>query len=782
MKALHHICILLLSCLSVQQAQAQLRTVNFSVDMGEYAAPFDSVFVNGTWNGWCGTCEPLSDVDGDSIWTGTYMIPDGSHEFLFNLDGVENESFQPGALCGVIAGIETHRELIISSDTSLAPSCFNSCFACGAGPDSGLVTFSVDMGNYAGSFTEVAVIGSWNEWGAASSDTLSDPDNDSVWTGTFLVPGGAQIYLFSLDSSSVVESLPLQSPCGITRFAAVERTLYVDGDTTLFSYCWNRCEACDTQSDSVNVTFLVDMSYTYPSPQGVHLAGTFQGWNPGSTPLINLGDGIWGITLSIPPGEIQYKFINGNMWGTEEFVGPACGVNNGLGGYNRIFQVGANDTTIQMHCFDLCDPCQFDYYFQVDLSHLLDSLQVSSVSVAGSWNNWCNNCDPMFDFIGAGVYEAFLTLDRGEQEFLFVINDTLFEEFTGTESCVQEMDPGGPYVRTAKLPEESFMEPVCWETCDPCNYSVFFLVDLSAYQGNFNTVSLVGTMNDWCTNCDELQLIDPSGLYGAEIRVPEGDHSYHFALDDGTVIETFTGTESCVQNSAWGSQRFLSVSSDLFLDPVCWNACEVCTYDITFSVNMLDYADSVQFDSVYLYGSMNNFCGNCDAMTDPDGDGIYSITLPLVKGVYVYQFTVDNLTDSEQLAESDTCAFFDYYTYDYMRFHFAEQDLSLDTICWGTCVDCEPRSMSIFSPTATYELKAYPNPTSSQLFVEADFGNMERSLIRLYAANGQIVFQQSVQAALLELEIPMEDLPVGMYTLNIQNSQGMLSKKIVKQE
>ena len=42
--------------------------VTFEVDMRSMTQGFTIPEVNGTFNGWCGNCWQMSDVDGDSIW------------------------------------------------------------------------------------------------------------------------------------------------------------------------------------------------------------------------------------------------------------------------------------------------------------------------------------------------------------------------------------------------------------------------------------------------------------------------------------------------------------------------------------------------------------------------------------------------------------------------------------------------------------------------------------------------------------------------------------------
>ena len=48
--------------------------ITFQVDMSQVTDPFTAAELNGTFNGWCGNCDAMSDVDGDSIWDVTVSL------------------------------------------------------------------------------------------------------------------------------------------------------------------------------------------------------------------------------------------------------------------------------------------------------------------------------------------------------------------------------------------------------------------------------------------------------------------------------------------------------------------------------------------------------------------------------------------------------------------------------------------------------------------------------------------------------------------------------------
>ena len=74
-------------------------TVTFQVDMtDENLTQDDIVYVQGTFNGWCGLCNPMTDLNNDGIWELTLEIPVGEYEYLFTTNGWDG--LQGGATQG----------------------------------------------------------------------------------------------------------------------------------------------------------------------------------------------------------------------------------------------------------------------------------------------------------------------------------------------------------------------------------------------------------------------------------------------------------------------------------------------------------------------------------------------------------------------------------------------------------------------------------------------------------------------------------------------------------
>ena len=103
----------------------------------------------------------------------------------------------------------------------------------------------------------------------------------------------------------------------------------------------------------IDVTFRVDLQYQFVSENGVHIAGSMQGWDPSSTPLSNSNeDNIWEVTLTLLENTVyEYKFINGNSWENDESVFGTCSAGNG----NRIVLTTDENMSLPVYIFNSCD-------------------------------------------------------------------------------------------------------------------------------------------------------------------------------------------------------------------------------------------------------------------------------------------------------------------------------------------------------------------------------------------------------------------------------------------
>lgn len=423
-------------CVGSAFGQAQ---VTLSVDMnGQTVSPL-GVHVAGNFQGWNPSGTPMSDADGDGVYTVEITTDVPAHiEFKF-LNGNDWPFVEDVPnICQVELFGNDNRYLDVAEGDQSASYevCYGSCAACGMTA----VLFRVDMSLEAAvSPNGVHVAGEFQGWDPAGTP-LSDADGDGIWT------------LFSVfDATAINGNLeykyvngnawtnPNENLSGDCSDGTGNRVLVLDGANLLTgvpgtnaAHCYNSCGSCVAPTQ---VTFRVDMStQAAVAENGVHVAGTFQGWNPGATALNDDdGDGVWEVTLGLQQGPIQFKFVNGNDWGgngagnvDNESINGACAA---AGSDNRFLEIGA-DAIEYVVCYNSCDPTcvanpdPADITFRVDMSN--ESVAASGVWVMGGFTSpqWQAGAIQMTDDDGDGTYETTYTVDGGaEVVFKFVNGD-----------------------------------------------------------------------------------------------------------------------------------------------------------------------------------------------------------------------------------------------------------------------------------------------------------------------------------------------------------------------
>jgi hypothetical protein len=118
---------------------------------------------------------------------------------------------------------------------------------------------------------------------------------------------------------------------------------------------YNAAANTDDGSCLFLVTLSVDMAETGVSELGIHVAGSFQGWDAGSTAATQVGGSgsVYELQIALSNGDYEFKFVNGNAWGADESVNGTCGAGNG----NRLITVADTSLDNGTPCFGSCDAC-----------------------------------------------------------------------------------------------------------------------------------------------------------------------------------------------------------------------------------------------------------------------------------------------------------------------------------------------------------------------------------------------------------------------------------------
>ena len=426
---------------------------------------------------------------------------------------------------------------------------------------------------------------------------------------------------------------------------------------------------------AVNVTLNLDMENVTVSDEGVHVAGSFQGWDAGATALTDDdGDGVYTVTIdmsSVADDTVYFKYINGNAWGGDEGVSdPVCGGAGGFGS-DRWLAVPSEDTTLDPVCFSECIGCDESYvHFVVDASGFDIT---DGVRLAGSFNAWDATVDWMED-VGDGVYKLSKAFDEESMhEYKFVLNGTTWEDIPEDFCTVTGSEFGNRVVTVAA--DDMMFDPVpCFASCYACGdapltANVTFQADMSillsqGWDATLNTMELRGGMNGWAAG-DVFQedFTDPN-LYTFTKTITASPGAVQEWKFKANPDEDFNngGWESAANRIFyfWGEDIVLEAEQPVIL-PIGDLANDV-TVEIhaTWMEGTLNFNSGEPFpqapDTMIINGSfLNCWCtwGNCMGATcaepvsadvprlvDSDGDGVYVGSMLLSAGhgnVFTYK-------------------------------------------------------------------------------------------------------------------------------------------------
>ena len=114
-----------------------LYATTFNVDMNcEPAGSFGYVHLESPLFGWCGGCVPMTDADGDGVWTVTVDLAPGSFEYKYAVDGFagqENliDDMVAGASCAPVTDYFSYANRLVTIAAGLTTAdTYGSCDAC----------------------------------------------------------------------------------------------------------------------------------------------------------------------------------------------------------------------------------------------------------------------------------------------------------------------------------------------------------------------------------------------------------------------------------------------------------------------------------------------------------------------------------------------------------------------------------------------------------------------------------------------------------------------------
>ena len=719
------------SCAACNQAPPTY-PVTFQVDMS-FTGGFTTPTVNGSFDGWCGNCNPMTDANSDGIWELTMNLPAGNYEYKFAYDNwAGQESLNPNSNCTVTNFGYTNRSLNVSAASTLPVVCWGSCSAC-AGPPV-FVTFQVDMSNVTG-FTTPELNGTFNGW-CGNCAQMSNVGN-GIWEIMLSLSAGTYEYKFSYDNWAGQETLIEGSSCTVTNNGYTNRTVTVGtSDIDLGTVCFGSCTACSvnstpgcTEMNAVNynpaagtndgsclfaTNFNVDMNCTDPFTN-VYITGPWCGWCGADTYNILTdanADGIYSVSVNLAAGNVEYKYMVDNWASQENLVddvqngGTCAPITDGATYANRQIVVGTTTNDVYGKCSAcdgvVADPCDI-------LTLPFDN--------AGSLSGWSTLADATlpeasmtWDATGALRLSGSNTATAIGRAYIFeYLNNAVNYNANTTVQLDFDVKSVGPLLGTALHLLTEFPGTGVTNTFDIQN-------------GGLNE-------NTWTHYTYSFNNVAAASNFRMHFNMAAGAFlgAGGTLLVDNIELNCYTPTviTGCTDATALNYNAAATEDDGSCTYPV--------TYNVTFQVDMQNVTG---FTTPEVNGTFNGWCGGCAPMTDANADGIWELTIPLSGGSYEFKYAHDAWLGQEALTEGSACTVTNFgYT---NRTLNVNADVTLPVVCWASCTSCDLAPVT-YNVTFQVDMQNVTGFTTPE--VNGTFNNWCGGCFTMTDANGDNIWE-----------------------------------------
>ena len=318
-------------------------------------------------------------------------------------------------------------------------------------------------------------------------------------------------------------------------------------------------------------TYLISLSR--PQADEVNLTGSFIDWDEDGIEMEKDGKGTWRATVSLGPGEYQYKFIVDDVWmadpdiveqvpdGRGGFATPIIVESRGVPGYKK----GDKDGTI---IFSLHRP------------------EADEITLIGSWEDW----DPDGTYMerdSDGTFKAMVPLPAGLHTYKFCVDG----------KCIP--DPDEP----DKVVWDRHGDKVTSVVVKPRGYErtlIHFLHD----RPDITDMRVTGTFNGWDDEGIPMYQ-DEDGVWFTYVAIPAGTQKYKFYLDGRWMPDP--DVEKAVPDGRGGYATEFEVrvprkrsSSSVSISMDEWKNQKGFAFSPAFDYNRVD---GVYFAGILRYGS-----------------------------------------------------------------------------------------------------------------------------------------------------------------------------------
>ena len=298
--------------------------------------------------------------------------------------------------------------------------------------------------------------------------------------------------------------------------------------------------------------------------------------------------------------------------------------------------------------------------------------------------------------------------------------------YTCTGQCINDIDGNGVCdefeIEGCTDSNACNYDPVATVDDGSCSYvdtdgdgvcdGITFNVDMACAPSSLDNVFVTGPWCGWCANDSFNTMTDTDGDGVYTVTVPDltGTVEYKYAINgfadqENLINDMFEFGADCAPITDYYvyANRTVEAGEGVVVFDY-YGTCDGECNDViltetlvTFHVDMSGYEGTEDPSQVTWNSYANGWCGNCAPLDDLDGDGIYSITVPLTGDTVIYKFAIGAWADQENLDPDLGC--FDIF-YDqgapngccYVNRFVAlngEEAIDMPVVCWNSCDACD---------------------------------------------------------------------------------------------
>ncbi len=426
--------------------------------------------------------------------------------------------------------------------------------------------------------------------------------------------------------------------------------------------------------------------------------------------------------------------------------------------------------------------------FSLDMNNYTEAFTTPYVS--GSFNDWSGEANPMTDDDADGVWTTTIAIANGSYEYKYTLDNWNAEEmFSRTTDCTTTFDNGNGEVFTNRLISitgDEMLATNCFSKCFACGAGVSITINLGVPEPSDTGVFLAG--GDFGAPGGNYQMSDDDGdgIYTISMERAMGFEGYYtFAngnCPDYSCKENIAG-QDCARPENFNDRFFDPVMADATIN-TCFGECSDNTSCsppaeptmTTFSVDMNEVAD-INADGIFIAGQFSNW-GDI-AMTDDDGDGVWTVVLELDKAVYEYKFKNgpegwENLVaDTPCTVTTEDGAF----TNRVIDLTMAEATSTADVVCFESCAACMTNTSDLEADNNL--IKLYPTVARDimQLDVLTTFDN---GTVQIISLQGELMNTIQIGNNTVGNVINVTNYPQGTYMLSLTTDTFRSTQRFVK--